>query len=109
MYLKRRGIPDSALIPVPTGTNTYRSLVAARDLMKKNGWTSAVIVTDPWHSLRARTMAEDLGIDAHVSPVTTGPIVQTRKTEVRYITYETGAFLCYALFGARCHEAANAA
>ena len=108
-YLQRLGIPASALVPVPSGTNTYRSLRDAHELMKRNGWRSAVIVTDPWHSLRARTMAEDLGIDAHVSPVTFGPIVQTRKTELHYITYETGGFLCYALFGAHCHEGATAA
>ncbi|MDQ1682377.1 MAG: hypothetical protein QOC60_625 [Frankiaceae bacterium] len=108
-YLKKHGIPDSALVPVPTGTNTYRSLQAAHDLMKRNGWTSAVIVTDPWHALRARTMANDLGIDAHVSPVTTGPVVQTRKTELRYITRETAAFLCYSLFGDRCEKGASAA
>ena len=108
-YLSRHGIPDGALVAVPVGSNTYRSLVAARDVMKKNGWTSAIIVTDPWHALRARTMANDLGIDAHVSPVTTGPIVQTRKIELRYITRETGAFLCYSLFGGDCEKGVAAA
>ena len=108
-YLSKHGIPDSALVAVPTGSNTYRSLVAARDVMKKNGWTSAVIVSDPWHALRARTMADDLGIDAHVSPVTSGPIVQTRRIEMRYIARETGAFLCYALFGGKCEPGPAAA
>jgi uncharacterized SAM-binding protein YcdF (DUF218 family) len=101
-YLQRNGVPASALVPVPSGSNTYRSLVAARDVMRAHHWSTAVIVTDPWHALRSGTMAGDLGIAAHVSPVSSGPVVQSRRTELRYITRETFAFLCYSLFGGGC-------
>jgi len=57
-----------------------------------------VIVTDPWHSLRSRRMAHDLGIEASTSPTRTGPAVRTRGTEVRYIARETAAYLYYRLF-----------
>ena len=54
-------------------------------VMDRNGWDSAVIVTDPWHSFRSREMARHLGIDAATSPTRSGPIVQQRHTELRYV------------------------
>jgi hypothetical protein len=56
-----------------------------------------VLVSDPWHSLRARTMADDSGMDTWTSPTHRGPIVQTRGTQARYIYRETGALLFYRL------------
>jgi uncharacterized SAM-binding protein YcdF (DUF218 family) len=109
VYLERHGIPAGAVIAVPTGSNTYRSLQGAHQVMVDNHWSTAVIVTDPWHALRSRTMAGDLGIDVHVSPVKSGPVVQTRGTELRYITRETFAFLCYSLFGDGCEPGPAAA
>ncbi len=68
---------------------------AAAEEIRDRGWKSVVIVSDPWHSLRARTMASDAGLDAWTSPTHSGPIVQTRQTQVRYILYETAALLYY--------------
>ena len=56
-----------------------------------------MIVSDPWHSLRARTMARDAGLTAWTSPTRSGPVVQTRETQARYIVRETGALLFYRL------------
>ena len=39
--------------------------------------------------------ASDVGLDAWTSPTHSGPIVQTRQTQVRYILYETAALLYY--------------
>ncbi len=58
-------------------------------------WKTAVIVTDPWHSLRTRSMARSEGIDAVTSPTRQGPAVRTRGTEVRYIARETLAYLYF--------------
>ena len=59
---------------------------------------AAVIVTDPWHCLRSRTMARDLGIAADTSPERTGPAVASRSTEIHYIARETEAYIYYKLF-----------
>jgi uncharacterized SAM-binding protein YcdF (DUF218 family) len=95
-YLRERGV--TAVVPLGTGSDTLQSLKAVHTEFDRRGWHSAVIVTDPWHSLRSRRMAQDLGMEAHTSPTRSGPAVRTRGTEVRYITRETAAYLYYRLF-----------
>lgn len=90
---------DVQAVAVPEGRNTLQSLEAARRYMSGRGWRTAVLVTDPWHSLRSRTMARDQGIDAQTSPTRTGPSVRTRGTQVRYIARETAAYLSYRVLG----------
>ena len=94
-WLTGHGVPEDRVIPVGKGNDTLGSLKAAADRIHERGWRTAVIVTDPWHSLRARTIASDVGLDAWTSPTHSGPIVQTRQTQIRYIFYETAALLYY--------------
>jgi uncharacterized SAM-binding protein YcdF (DUF218 family) len=94
-WLTEHGVPQNRVIPVAKGNDTLGSLKAAAERIHDRGWNTAVIVSDPWHSLRARTMASDVGLDAWTSPTHSGPIVQTRETQIRYIFYETAALLYY--------------
>lgn len=94
-WLSENGVPENRIIAVGKGNDTLGSLRAAAEQIHDRGWRTAVIVSDPWHSLRARTMASDVGLDAWTSPTHSGPIVQTRATQIRYILYETAALLYY--------------
>ena len=94
-YLSRQGVRTVA---VGEGRDTLQSLQALDRVYAERGWRTAVLVTDPWHSLRARRMATDLGLDAETSPTRSGPAVQTRGTELRYIARETAAYLWYRAF-----------
>ncbi|MFE5508033.1 YdcF family protein [Amycolatopsis japonica] len=96
-WLRKRGVPVSATLPVGEGSDTLRSLRAVAEQVQQRGWKTAVLVSDPWHSFRARVMADDLGLDAWTSPTHRGPIVQARETQARYIVRETGALLYYRL------------
>ena len=95
-FLRER---DVKVVAVAEGRNTLQSMQAVDELMDEEGWDTAVLVTDPWHALRARTMARDSGIDAESSPTRAGPSVRTRGTQARYIARETLAFLYYKLLG----------
>lgn len=96
-YLEAHGVPD--VVAVGEGRDTLQSLQALDRTMTAQGWHSAVLVTDPWHELRSRRMATDLGIDAVASPTRSGPSVRTRGTEVRYVARETAGYLYYRAFG----------
>ena len=96
-YLIKLGVPPSAVVAVPVGTDTLSSLQAVAARAAEDGWNRALIVSDPWHSLRARQMARDSGLMAWTSPTRSGPVVQTRETQARYIVRETAAVLYYRL------------
>ncbi len=94
-FLTERGV---TAVAVGEGRDTLESLKALRGELDRRGWDSVVLVTDPWHSLRSRRMASDLGIDAVTSPTRAGPAVRTRGVQARYIARETAAYLYYRAF-----------
>ncbi|MFC7342144.1 YdcF family protein [Saccharopolyspora griseoalba] len=96
-WLVEHDVPSSKIVDVDTGSDTLGSLEAVAEVARQHSWTSALIVSDPWHSLRSRTMANDMGLDAYASPARTGPVVQTRDIQTRYIVRETAALLYYRL------------
>jgi uncharacterized SAM-binding protein YcdF (DUF218 family) len=98
-YLAQTGVPTDALLAVPEGQDTLESIRAVARTFGDNSWSSAVLVTDPWHALRAERMAEDAGLDASSSPTRQGPAVQTRTTQFKYILRETAAYLLYRATG----------
>jgi uncharacterized SAM-binding protein YcdF (DUF218 family) len=96
-YLIERGVPADAIVAVEAGSDTLGSLQAVAARAQQVGWHSVLLVSDPWHSLRARTMGRDNGLEVWTSPTRSGPVVQTRETQLRYIIRETGALLYYRL------------
>jgi uncharacterized SAM-binding protein YcdF (DUF218 family) len=98
-YLAEAGVPTDALLAVPQGVDTLESMRAVASEFDERGWRSAVLVTDPWHAMRAQRMAADSGMDATSSPTRQGPAVQTRTTQFKYIVRETAAYLLYRATG----------
>ena len=98
-YLADAGVPGDALLPVPEGTDTLESMRSVSRVLDEQGWSTAVLVTDPWHAMRTERMAEDAGIEAETSPTRQGPAVYSRTTQFRYILRETAAYLLYRATG----------
>jgi uncharacterized SAM-binding protein YcdF (DUF218 family) len=98
-YLTEAGVPSDALLPVPEGVDTLESMRSVSAAFEDHGWTTAVLVTDPWHAMRTERMAEDAGIEATTSPTRQGPSVYSRTTQVKYILRETAAYLLYRATG----------
>jgi uncharacterized SAM-binding protein YcdF (DUF218 family) len=98
-YLADAGVPVDALLAVEEGVDTLQSMRVVGAAFDERGWSSAVLVTDPWHAMRAQRMAEDSGMEAESSPTRQGPAVQTRATQFRYILRETAAYLLYRATG----------
>lgn len=100
LWLENEGVPAEALRAIPDGTDTLKSMQLVASVFAEQGLSTAVVVTDPWHAMRATRMAQDAGIAAYSSPTRQGPAVQTRSTQIRYIARETAAYLFYRLTGA---------
>lgn len=97
--VEQGGVPPESVIAVEHGSNTLTSAQALAPVYADRGWSDAIVVTDPPHTLRAVTMIGEQGIMAYGSPTRAGPAVQTRRTQFEYIVRETGALLYYGLFG----------
>ena len=59
VWLTQHGVPADQVVAVGTGSDTLTSVDAVEARMQVRGWSTAVVVTDPWHALRTRAMATD--------------------------------------------------
>ncbi len=72
-YLVQHGVPDDVILSEDRGHTTFESLSAVRTVLAPQSLQSVLLVTDPYHALRSRLTAEEVGLDAAVSPVPDGP------------------------------------
>lgn len=73
-YLAERGVPADAIVLEDQGTSSYESLQGVAELLRQRGLDDVLIVTDPFHALRSRLIAEQVGLRAHVSPTPTSVV-----------------------------------
>jgi uncharacterized SAM-binding protein YcdF (DUF218 family) len=73
-YLIARGVPDSAILREVKGSSSWESLAAAARILRNRDLHSVLLVSDPFHSLRIKETASELGLRAYVSPTRTSPI-----------------------------------
>jgi uncharacterized SAM-binding protein YcdF (DUF218 family) len=97
-YLEGEGIPTEALLASPRGRSTWQSLRGAADVMVEEGLESAFLVSDPWHNLRIRRMARDLGIEGYVS-ATWHSAARSQTTRLSGYSREVFAYLYYRVVG----------
>jgi len=67
-------VPTESIVQENTGSSTRESLIEVSKIMQARGLHSVLIVTDPYHSLRSRLIAQDLELVAYVSPTRTSPL-----------------------------------
>ena len=97
-YLVAEGVPTDAVAPIARGSTTLESLQATARWMRQHELTSAFLVSDPWHNLRIRKMASDLGIEAYAS-ATWQSAATSERTRLPGYVRETFAYLYYRVFG----------
>jgi uncharacterized SAM-binding protein YcdF (DUF218 family) len=79
-YLIERGVPAEAILQEDVSHSTYASLDGVASLLRQRGLFRVLLVSDPFHSLRSRLTAEELGLVAYVSPTRTSPVRGNRAT-----------------------------
>jgi uncharacterized SAM-binding protein YcdF (DUF218 family) len=97
-WLIAQGLPPDAVAASPVGSTTLESLRAAAGWMRERGLRTAFLVSDPWHNLRVKRMASDLGIVAYAS-ATWRSAARTEGTRFGGYLRETFAYLYYRLLG----------
>ena len=62
-YLIAHGVPSEAIALDKRSKDTYENLLFAKQIMKEQGWETAVIVTHWYHGSRAADIARTIGYD----------------------------------------------
>jgi uncharacterized SAM-binding protein YcdF (DUF218 family) len=88
-YLQSRGVRPEHLRLEVAGTNSWEQLAATRRFLLKEGIDEVLLVSDPYHSYRINAIADEVGLEAHVSPTPDSPIDGFR--EFRALVRETAA------------------
>jgi vancomycin permeability regulator SanA len=96
-WLVANGLPQSQVFSDPAGTDTLQSLRSLAVFMRAHRMHSVFLVSDPWHNLRMRRMASDLGIIAYVS-ATWHSAAKSQATRLDGYARETIAYLYYRVF-----------
>jgi uncharacterized SAM-binding protein YcdF (DUF218 family) len=97
-WLIDTGVPAESVHAEPQGSTTLESLRAAATWMDQRSLRSVFLVSDPWHNLRIKKMASDLGLTPLVS-ATFRSAAQSRWTRLSGYTRETFAYLAYRVLG----------
>ncbi|MEO7371393.1 MAG: YdcF family protein [Ilumatobacteraceae bacterium] len=73
-YLIEHGVPAKSILQESLGHSSYASLDGVATLLRQRGLRSVLLVSDPFHELRSRLIAQELGLTAYVSPTRTSPV-----------------------------------
>jgi uncharacterized SAM-binding protein YcdF (DUF218 family) len=88
-YAIREGVPPAAILTERGGMTTVESMEAVSRLMRSRDMETAVMVSDPFHMLRLKLLARQVGIRGYTSPTRTSPISRNRAEERRHLIRES--------------------
>ncbi|MBT5754471.1 MAG: YdcF family protein, partial [Acidimicrobiaceae bacterium] len=63
-----RGVPEEDITLIPEGTNSWQQLSASAAQIETLRMDSVLLVSDGYHNYRLLAIADELGIEAYVSP-----------------------------------------
>ena len=67
-FFESKGVATDLIFEENSGKTTYASLLAVSQVVNEQKITRVVIVSDPFHQLRAKLIAHEVGLDASSSP-----------------------------------------
>lgn len=97
-YLLAQGIPETSLRGEVEGRTTLDSLQGVSDIASQEGIDTLLLVSDPLHSERVKTMARDLGFsEAYASWASYEDLNRSRATKARELLHEITALAAYQI------------
>jgi uncharacterized SAM-binding protein YcdF (DUF218 family) len=87
-YLARLGLPNDALVALPAGDDSYASLAQVRRWFEGRDSRRVLLVSDGFHMLRLRIIAQRLGLAPFTSPAANSPIRSSVRRNTGYLLAE---------------------
>lgn len=97
-YLRAAGVPDPHILREEQGTNTWEQLAAVERFLAERGIDRVILVSDDYHALRLGRTADEVGLDAQVSPIDSG---LSFAGQAKALVRETGAVAIGRVIGFR--------
>jgi vancomycin permeability regulator SanA len=99
-YLVEQGVPADLILGETEGTTTLESLTAVYDMAPDFDIDTVLLVSDPMHSERIKTIAIDLGFDeAYASWASYTELSRSRETKFEELLHEVAALAAYEFLG----------
>ena len=96
-YAILQGISEDVIFIEEKSTITEENFLEAKKIMDENGFTSAIIVSDPLHQKRAMLLACDYGIETAFSSPTPTSAYKTFKTKAGFLLREDFLLIGYKI------------
>ena len=93
-YARSKGLPEEAILLEEKSTVTEENIIYSKEIMDKNNFKTAIIVSDPLHMKRAMKMAENCNLTAFSSPTPT-TMYKTNKTQIPFVAREVLLYVGY--------------
>ncbi|NTV66472.1 MAG: YdcF family protein [Chlorobaculum sp.] len=90
-----RGVPEAHIFIDDLSTDTLESAVNCSMIIKENGWSKVIIVTDSYHLLRSLFAFRQMGVDVEGRSPTTGRGMTSRGRWIFYHVREIIALPWY--------------
>ena len=94
-YLVNAGVPPGNIIMENAAHSTWESMQNVAAILKPQGITDVILVSDGFHLYRSRLMANDVGLTSTGSPAPDSPIVVGGGGEFAYTLREAGGVLAH--------------
>ena len=102
-WTEREGIPAEDVLLEDRSRYTHENFLYAKEIMDREGFESALVVSDPLHMKRAMLCARDFGVTGYSSPTPTS-MYRSTGAKAKFLLRETGCMMVYCvwrLFGVR--------
>lgn len=97
-YALRAGVAEDDILVETRSTMTFGNLAEAQRVMTAHGLRTAILVSDPFHLYRARTMSHALHFHVVTSPTPTS-VFRTWRTKLPFLLRELVYFHLYLIKG----------
>ena len=87
-YLIAAGIPAERIFLAEGSTNTVQDAQVVRQIMAEHGWRDAIVVTHPYHLLRAAWSFRLAGVKVCASPTSTAVAYIDYPARIYYLARE---------------------
>ena len=71
-YLRAQGVAEEVILIEVDSANTFEAVSAAALIVHERGMRSAILISDPYHNLRLRAIADEVGLEATVAATDSG-------------------------------------